>query len=92
MSSLSEHERVGLDDVFLCLGEKPAFNDKLSEQRKRLFASIGQLVKKGLPITLNYIKIKSKIEFKKNIMLQERSKRDNFKLFNHFRPKNRGSK
>jgi len=92
VSSLSEHERVGLDDVFLCLGDKPAINDKLNEQRKRLFASIGQLVRKGVPITLDYIKTKSKVNFRKRIMFQERSKRDNFKLFNHFRPKNRDSK
>jgi len=92
VSSLSEHERVGLDDVFLCLGEKPAISDTLSEHRKRLLTSIGQLVRKGIPITLNYIKFKSKTDFRKKFMFQERSKRDNFKLFNHFRPKNRDSK
>lgn len=92
MSSLSEHERVGLDDVFLCLGKKQAISDKLKEQKNRFFAGLGQVVRKGIPITLNYIKIKSGADFRKKIMFQERSKRDNFKLFNHFRPKNRDSK
>jgi hypothetical protein len=85
VSSLSEHERVGLDDVFLCLGEKQAISDKLKEQKKRFFTSLGQVARKGIPITLSFVK-------SKKTMLQERSKRDNFKLFNHFRPKNRDSK
>ena len=85
MSSLSEHERVGLDDVFLCLGEKQAISDKLKEQKKRFFASLGQVARKGIPISLSFVK-------SKKTMFQERSKRDYFKLFNHFRPKNRDSK
>jgi len=85
VSSLSEHERVGLDDVFLCLGEKQAITDKLKEQRKRFFTSLGQVVRKGLPLSLKYVK-------SKKIMFQESAKMDNFKLFNHFRPKNRDSK
>jgi len=92
VSSLSEHERIGLDDVFLCLGEKQAVSDKLKEQRKRFFTSLGQVVRKGIPITLNYIKIRNKSAFRKKPMFQERSKLHNFKLFNHFRPKNRDSK
>ena len=92
MSSLSEHERVGLDDVFLCLGEKEALSDKFKEQKKRLLTSLAQVARKGFPITLNYIKSKRKPVFRKKIMFQERSKMDNFKLFNHFRPKNRDSK
>jgi len=85
VSSLSEHERVGLDEVFLCLGEKQAISDKFKEQRKRLFASLGQVVRKGIPMSFSYVK-------SKKIMFQERTKMDNFKLFNHFRPKNRDSK
>jgi len=92
VSSLSERERVGLDDVFLCLGEKPGFSDTLIEHKKRLFTSLSQIVIKGLPITINYIKFKSKSSFKNNFMPKGGSKRDNFKLFNHFRPKNRDSK
>ena len=92
MSSLSEHERVDLDDVFLSLGEKQAITDKFKEQKKRFFTSLGQVARKGLPITLNYIKVKNKMYFGGKIMFQERSKMDNFKLFNHFRPKNRDSK
>jgi len=85
VSSLSEHERVGLDDVFLCLDQKQAISDKLKEQRKRFFAGFAQVVSKGLPLSLKYVK-------SKKIMFQERAKMDNFKLFNHFRPKNRDSK
>ncbi|HIC43605.1 MAG TPA: hypothetical protein EYO73_04720 [Sulfurimonas sp.] len=92
MSSLSEHERIALDDMFLYLADKPAFRDSFIEQRKRLFMSIGQIARKSIPITLSYIKIKSNLGFRKKIMSQERSKRDNFKHFNHFRPKNRDSK
>jgi len=85
LSSLSEHERLGLEDVFLCLGEKQSTSEKLKEHKKRLFSSLSQLVKKGIPISLSYVK-------SKKIIFQEQSKMDNFKLFNHFRPKNRGSK
>ena len=85
MSSLSEHERVGLEDVFLCLSEKQSLSEKVKEQKLRLISSLGQLAKKGIPLSLSYVK-------SKKIMFQEQSKVHNFKLFNHFRPKNRGSK
>lgn len=85
MSSLSDHERIGLDDVFLSLGEKQALTDRVKEQQKRLLTTLSQIARKGVPLVLSYVK-------SKNIMFHEHSKRDNFKLFNHFRPKNRGSK
>ena len=85
MSSLSEHERLGLEDVFLCLGEKQSLSDKLKEHKVRLISGFTQIVKKGIPLSLSYVK-------SKKFMFREKSKVDNFKLFNHFRPKNRGSK
>ena len=85
MSSLSEHERVGLDDVFLSLGEKQALRERIKEQQKRLLSTLSQIARKGVPLALSYVK-------SKKIMFKEQSKMDNFKLFNHFRPKNRGSK
>ncbi len=85
MSSLSEQERVSLDDLFICLGEKQSLTEKMKEQKMRFLSSLSQVAKKGIPISLSYIK-------SKKIMFKEQVKMDNFKLFNHFRPKNRGSK
>ncbi len=85
LSSLSEHERIGLEDVFLCLGKKQSLVDKVKEQNIRFIIGLSQIVKKGIPLSLSYVK-------SKNIMFQEQSKMHDFKLFNHFRPKNRGSK
>ncbi len=85
MSSLSEQERMGLDDLFLCLGKKPSLAEKAKEHKTRLLCGLCQIVKKGIPISLSYVK-------SKKIMFKEQSKMDNFKLFNHFRPKSRDSK
>jgi len=85
LNSLSEHERIGLDDVFLSLGEKQALRDRVKEKQKRLLTTLAQIARKGVPLALSYVK-------SKKTMFQERSKMDDFKLFNHFRPKNRGSK
>lgn len=85
MSSLSEHERIGLEDVFLCLGEKQSVTEKLIEQKSRLAGSISSLVQKGIPLGISYAK-------SKKIMFKHGKKVVNFKLFNHFRPKNRDSK
>lgn len=85
MSSLSEHERIGLEDVFMCLGEKQSVSEKLNEQKSRLVGSFSSLVQKGIPLGLSYAK-------SKKIMFKQGRKVVNFKLFNHFRPKNRDSK
>ncbi len=85
MSSLSEHERIGLEDVFLCLGEKQSISEKLIEQKSRLASSLSSLVQKGIPLGLSYAK-------SKKIMFKRGRKVVNFKLINHFRPKNRDSK
>ena len=85
MSSLSEQERMGLDDLFLCLGKKQSLTEKVREHQVRFVSTLAHLAKKGIPISLSYVK-------SKKIMFKERSKTVNFKLFNHFRPKNRGSK
>ena len=85
MSSLSEHERIGLEDVFLCLGEKQSVTEKIIEQKRRLLGTLSSMVHKGIPKGLSYVK-------SKNIMFKQRRKGVNFKLFNHFRPKNRDSK
>ncbi len=58
MSSLSEHERIGLEDVFLCLGEKQSVTEKLIEQKSRLAGSISSLVQKGIPLGISYAKSK----------------------------------
>ena len=85
MSSLSEHERIGLEDVFLCLGEKQSVSEKLSEQKSRLSSTFRSLIIKGIPAGISYAK-------SKKIMFKQGRKVVNFKLFNHFRPKNRDSK
>ena len=85
MSSLSEHERIGLEDVFLCLGEKQSVSEKLMEQKSRLSSTFRSLLIKGIPAGISYAK-------SKKIMFKQGRKVVNFKLFNHFRPKNRDSK
>ncbi|MDF1879724.1 hypothetical protein JHD50_00145 [Sulfurimonas sp. MAG313] len=85
MGSLSEQERCGLDDVFLSLGEKQLLKDSIKEQHSRFISSLKQIAKKGLPLSISYIKMK------KNMLFQG-AKRNNFKLFFYIRPKNRGSK
>jgi len=85
VSSLSEHERMGLDDLFLSLGKDEGFNDKLKEHKNRLVSSLSQVVSKGVPIGITYIKTK------KNMFLQG-AKLPKIKLFKQFRPKNRDSK
>ena len=85
MSSLSEHERIGLEDVFLCLGEKQSVSEKLMEQKSRLSSTFRSLILKGIPAGISYAK-------SKKIMFKQGRKVVNFKLFNHFRPKNRDSK
>ncbi len=85
MSSLSEHERVGLDDLFLSLSKDERLGDKLKEQKNRLVSSLAQVVSKGVPIGISYIKSK------KNVFLQG-AKLPKTKLFKQFRPKNRDSK
>ena len=85
MSSLSEQERRGLDDLFLCLGKEQSLTDKIREHQVRFFTSLSNLAKKGIPLSLSYVK-------SKKIMFKEQTKMVNYKLFNHFRPKNRDSK
>lgn len=85
MSSLSEYERKGLEDVFLCLGEKQSLSEKLNEQTHRLISSLSSIAKKGIPLDFSLVK-------SKKIMFKGQRKVDKFKLFNDFRPKNRGSK
>ena len=85
MSSLSEHERLGLDDLFLSLGKKESLNDKLYEQRNRLLSGLTQVVSKGIPLGLSLVK-------SKKIMFLKGAKVSKFKLFNKIRPKNRASK
>ena len=85
MSSLSEHERIGLEDVFLCLGEKQTVSEKFFEQKSRLLGSFTSLVYKGIPKGLSYAK-------SKKIMFIRTKKVANIKLIKHFRPKNRDSK
>jgi hypothetical protein len=85
LSSLSEHERIGLEDVFMCLGEKQSVSEKIIEQKSRLLGSLSSIVQKGIPKGISYVK-------SKKIMFKQRRKVVNFKLFNHFRPKNRDSK
>lgn len=85
MSSLSEHERIGLEDVFLCLGEKASVQEKLSEHKNRLYSSLSQIVKKGVPASFFYVK-------SKKIMFLRQLNRDKSRLFRQFRPKDRESK
>ena len=85
MSSLSEHERVGLDDLFLSLGKDEGLGDKLKEHKNRLVSSLSQVVSKGVPIGISYIKSK------KYVFLHG-AKMPKLKLFKQFRPKNRDSK
>ena len=85
MSSLSEHERLGLDDLFLSLGKKESFNDKLYEQKNRLISTFVQALSKGLPRGLSLVK-------SKKIMFLKGAKVSKMKLFNKIRPKNRASK
>lgn len=85
MSSLSEHERIGLEDVFLSLGEKESLKERIDEQRNRLLCSLRLIVKKGVPAGLSYVK-------SKKIMFLQQLNRDKSKLFRQFRPKNRESK
>lgn len=85
MSSLSEHERIGLEDVFLSLGEKESLKERINEQRNRLLCSLRLIVKKGVPAGFSYVK-------SKKIMFLQQLNRDKSKLFRQFRPKNRESK
>ncbi len=85
MSSLSEHERIGLEDVFLCLGKKESIKERIDEHRNRLLCSLRLIIKKGVPAGFSYVKSK------KFIFLQQLNG-DKSKLFRHFRPKNRESK
>jgi len=85
LSSLSEHERVGLDDLFLSLGKDEGLAEKLSEHKNRLVSRLSQVVSRGVPIGISYIKTK------KNMFLQG-AKVPKIKLFKQFRPKNRDSK
>ena len=85
MSSLSEHERLGLDDLFLSLGKKESLNDKLYEQKNRLFSSLTQVVSKSVPRGLSFVK-------SKKIMFLNGAKVSKLKLFNKIRPKNRACK
>jgi len=85
LSSLSEHERIGLEDVFLCLGEKESVKERINEQRNRLFCSLRLIIKKGVPASFSYVK-------SKKIMFLQQLNRDKSKLFRQFRPKNRESK
>lgn len=85
MSSLSEQERRGLDDLFLCLGKEQSLVDKVREQQVRFLSTLSHLAKKGIPMSLSYVK-------SKNIMFKGQVKMAKYKLFNHFRPKNRGPK
>ena len=85
MSSLSEHERLGLDDLFLSLGKKESLNEKLYEQKNRLISGITQVVTKSVPMGLSLVK-------SKKIMFLKGAKVSKFKLFNKIRPKNRACK
>ena len=85
MSSLSKHERIDLEDVFLCLGKKESVSERVNEQRKRLFTCLNCIVTKGIPAGLSFVKSK-KIIFRAN------RKGTKIKLFHYFIPKNRGSK
>ena len=85
MSSLSEHERLGLDDLFLSLGKKETLNDKLYEHKNRLISSLTQAVSKGIPKGISFVK-------SKKIMFLKGAKVSKFKLFKEIRPKNRASK
>ena len=81
MSSLSKQERIGLEDVFISLGKKEKFLEKVKEQQNRLFDSINLIAKRSIPFTISLIKSK------KNILKMEKTK-----LFKQFRPKSRDSK
>jgi hypothetical protein len=72
---------VGLEDVFISLGEKDTIKQKLQEQQNRFLDSLNLISRKTISLTISLIKSK------KNIL-----KMDKIKLFNHFRPKNRDSK
>jgi hypothetical protein len=85
LSSLSEQERRGLDDLFLCLGKEQSLTEKIREHQVRFLSTLSHLAKKGIPLGLTYVK-------SKKIMFKEQSKMAKYKLFNHFRPKNRGPK
>jgi hypothetical protein len=85
LSSLSEHERIGLEDVFLCLGEKESVKERISEHKNRLYCSLRLMIKKGVPASFSYVK-------SKKIMFLRQLNRDKSRLFRQFRPKNRESK
>jgi len=85
LSSLSEHERLGLDDLFLSLGKKESFNEKLYEHKNRLISSLAQVAIKGLPKGISFVK-------SKKIMFLKGAKVSKFKLFHKIIPKNRASK
>lgn len=85
MSSLSESERIGLDDVFMCLGNNASLSEKINEHKNRMLSSLTQLTKKSIPIAVTLVK-SQKIMFKRVIKVNKT------KLFTHFRPKSRGSK
>ena len=85
MSSLSKHERIDLEDVFLCLGKEESVSEKINEQKKRFVSSLNLIVKKGIPRSLTFVKSK-KIIFKRGAKMYKS------KLFHYFIPKNRGSK
>ena len=85
MSSLSKHERIDLEDVFLCLGKKESVSEKINEQKKRFISGLNLIVKKGIPMGFTFVKSK-KIIFNRDV------KMDKSKLFHYFLPKNRGSK
>ena len=85
MSSISEHERLGLDELFLSLGKKQSLSEKLSEQKNRLVSSLSLVARKSLPIGISYVKSR------KNMFLKG-AKTPKIKLFKQFRPKNRASK
>ena len=76
---------MGLEDVFLCLGEKESVKEKISEHKNRLFCSLSLIIKKGVPSSFSYVK-------SKKIMFLQQLNRDKSKLFRQFRPKNRESK
>lgn len=85
MGSLSEHERIGLDDIFISLSKKQGHYEKLQHRGQRVIDGLHQLAKKGVPLSLRYIK-------SKKFMFSQRNKMYKSKLFSHIIPKNRGSK
>jgi hypothetical protein len=85
VGSLSEQERVALDDVFLSLAKKTGNAEKLQHKSQRLLDSLHQIAKKGIPLSLSYVK-------SKKIVLTQGKKMYKSKLSRHILPKNRGSK